>query len=329
MGNVHLTLAISDYDHVRDFANGDVQAEGIDITYLKLLHEEIFYRFINYREWDVSEISFAKYVSLISQDDETITAIPVFPSRIFRLSSIYILQDSNIHSPADLAGKKIGIPEWAQTASVYTRGYLMHQVGIPLQDIEWYQAGVNEAGRTEKVALKIPEGVSYTPVADRSLTDLLLSRDLDAIMSARPPRHFLDGNPDIVRLFSDYQAAEEAYWRETNIFPVMHTVAVRTEILNRFPWIAMNLLKAFEKAKRRSMERALDVSAPRFPIPWCFEYADRARKLFGNDYWPYGIEPNRTTLEVFLEYAYEQGVCHRRLQPEELFPREIQGFFTI
>jgi len=329
MGNVHLTLAISDYDHVRDFVNGEVQAEGIDITFLKLLHEEIFYRFINYREWDVSEISFAKYVSLISQNDEGIKAIPVFPSRIFRLSSIYILRDSTIRGPEDLAGKKVGIPEWAQTASVYTRGYLMHQVGIPLRDIEWYQAGVNEAGRTEKVALKIPEGVRYTPVADRSLTDLLLSRDLDAIMSARPPRHLLDGNPDIVRLFSDYQAAEEAYWRETNIFPIMHTVAVRTEILNRFPWVAMNLLKAFENAKRRSMERALDISAPRFPIPWCFEYADRSRKLFGNDYWPYGIEPNRTTLEAFLEYAYEQGVCHRRLKPEELFPREVQGSFTI
>ena len=329
MHKVHLTLAIGDYDHVRDFAQGDIGAEGIEITYLKLQHEEIFYRFIYFREWDISEISMAKYVSLISQNDESLTAIPVFPSRIFRLSSIYVLRDGGIQNPEDLAGKKVGVPEWAQTASVYTRGYLVHQVGIPLQDIDWYQAGVNQAGRTEKVDLKIPKGVRYTPVPDRSLTELLLSEALDAVISARPPQHFLDGKPEIVRLIPDYRAAEEEYWRETGIFPIMHTIAIRAEVQRRNPWVAMNLLKAFEEAKRRSIERALDMSSPRFPIPWCFEYTARSREIFGDDYWPYGIEPNRKTLEAFLEYAYEQGVCHRRLKAEELFPREVQSFFTI
>ncbi|MFQ5841314.1 MAG: 4,5-dihydroxyphthalate decarboxylase, partial [Thermodesulfobacteriota bacterium] len=260
MHKIHLTLAIGDYDHVRDFAQGDIRAEGIEITYLKLQHEEIFYRFIYFREWDVSEISMAKYVSLISQNDESLTAIPVFPSRIFRLSSIYVHRDGDIHKPEDLAGKKVGVPEWAQTASVYTRGYLVHQVDIPLQDIDWYQAGVNQAGRTEKVDLKIPKGVRYTPVPDRSLTELLLSGDLDAVLSARPPRYFLDGKPEIVRLFPDYRTVEEAYWRETGIFPIMHTIAIRADVLKRYPWVAMNLFKAFEGAKRRSIERALDMS---------------------------------------------------------------------
>jgi 4,5-dihydroxyphthalate decarboxylase len=144
MKNIHLTLAMSNYDHVRDFTKGNIQAQGIDITYLDLIHEEIFYRFLNFREWDISEISFAKYVSLVSQNDQSIKAIPVFPSRVFRLSSLYIHRDGPIKKPEDLFGKIVGIPEWAQTASVYTRGYLTHQVGIPLKDIEWFQAGVNQ-----------------------------------------------------------------------------------------------------------------------------------------------------------------------------------------
>lgn len=329
MTNVHLSVAISDYDHIRDFMTGTVRAEGIEITCLNMVHEEIFYRFIKFREWDVSEISFAKYVSLVSQDDNSLVAIPVFHSRAFRLSSIYIHRDGGIRKPEDLAGKKVGIPEWAQTASVYTRGYLMHQIGIPLEKIDWYQAGVNDPGRAEKVTLKIPTGVRYTPVPDRSLTDLLLSKDLDAVMTARPPQAFVDGNPEIIRLFPDFMPVEEAYWRDTGIFPIMHIIVIRAEILQRHPWVAMNVFKAFEEAKRRSIERALDVSATRFPIPWGFEFANRAVKVFGKDYWPYGISPNRTTLEAFLQYAFEQGVCHRRLKPEELFPETVQSSFVV
>ncbi|MDF1593583.1 MAG: hypothetical protein P1P89_18905 [Desulfobacterales bacterium] len=329
MENVHLSVAISDYDHVKDFLTGTVRAEGIEITYLNLVHEEIFFRFIKFREWDVSEISFAKYVSLVSQDDNSLVAIPVFHSRAFRLSSIYIHRDGGIRKPEDLAGKKVGIPEWAQTASVYTRGYLVHQIGIPLEKIDWYQAGVNDPGRAEKVALKIPAGVRYTPVPDRSLTDLLLSKDLDVVMTARPPQAFVDGNPEIIRLFPDFMPVEEAYWKDTGIFPIMHIIVIRAEVLQRHPWVAMNLYKAFEEAKRRSIERALDVSATRFPIPWGFEFANRAVKIFGRDYWPYGISPNRTTLEAFLQYTYEQGVCHRRLKPEELFPKSVQSSYVV
>lgn len=329
MQNIHLSVAISDYDHVRDFITGTVKAEGIDITYLNLVHEEIFYRFLKYREWDVSEVSFAKYVSLVSQNDSSMTAIPVFVSRAFRHSSFYVHRDGNVKKPEDINGKKAGIPEWAQTASVYTRGYLSHQVGIPLSKIDWYQAGVNEPGRSEKVALKIPQGVRYTQVPDRSLTEMLLAKDLDVVLSARAPQYFIDGNPEIVRLFPDFIKTEEAYWKETGIFPIMHVIVVRTAVLEKYPWVAMNLFKAFEAAKRRSIQRALDISAARFPIPWSAEYASRAVKIFGPDYWPYGIESNRVTLEAFLKYAYEQGVCHRHLKPEELFPESVQSSFIV
>ena len=329
MSNIHLTIAMSPYDHVHDFTQGDIQAEGIDITYLNIVHEEVFFRFLKFREWDVSEISFAKYVSLVSQDDRSIKAIPVFPSRVFRLSSIYVHREGSIKKPEDLVGKKVGIPEWAQTASVYTRGYLVHQIGIPLKAIEWFQAGVNEPGRDEKVELKLPKDVRYSSIPERSLNEMLLSKDLDAVMTARPPQAFIDGNPEVVRLFPDYRSIEEKFWRDTGIFPIMHTVVVRSAILDQYPWVAMNLFKAFDRAKQRSIERAFDVASSHFPIPWTFEYAARAKELFGTEYWPYGIEPNRPTLEAFLLYAHEQGVCHRHLTPEELFPREVQSFFRV
>ncbi len=324
-----LTLAIGDYDHVADMANGRVPVEGIDLTCLILQIEEIFFRTLNYREFDVSELSFAKYVSLLSQGDRSFVAIPVFPSRIHRHSSIYIRRDGPVQAPADLAGRRVGIPEWAQTAAVYSRGFLAHQYGVDLRSIDWVQAGVNQPGRTEKVKLKLPEGIRLTPAPDRSLSAMLAAGEVDAVLSAHAPDCFKDGHPNIRRLFEDYVSVESDYYQATGIFPIMHTVAIRRERLERTPWIARELLKAFEVAKRRSMDRALEVSAPRFPIPWCYAYAQKAQQMFGDDYWPYGIEPNRPTLDAFLQYAHEQGVCHRRLTPEELFAPETGKAFRV
>ncbi|MBA2690697.1 MAG: 4,5-dihydroxyphthalate decarboxylase, partial [Burkholderiales bacterium] len=306
-----------------------VKADGIDITYLNLSVEEIFYRFTKFQEWDVSEMSFGKYASLLSQNSEAMSAIPVFPSRAFRLSSIYVRLDAGIKKPQDLAGKRVGIPEWAQTAAVYTRGYLMHDAGVPLSDIDWYQAGVNEPGRVEKVDLRLPQGVRYTSVPTRSLSEMLSAGELDAVMSARPPAAFLQRQPNIGRLFPDFITEEKAHWRKTGIFPIMHVVAIRRALLQRHPWLAMNLFKAFEEAKKRSLARVLDVTASQLPIPWGFEYAAQTQAMFGDDFWPYGIEPNRSTLTAFLRYAWEQGVCHRQLTAEELFPAEVQSSFRV
>jgi 4,5-dihydroxyphthalate decarboxylase len=323
MNEVPLTLAISSYDHVEDLVAGRIVPEGIRLTCLTLPVEEIFFRFLKYREWDVSELSFAKYASLISQGDDSLTALPVFPSRIFRHSSIYVRRDGPVRTPQDLAGKRIGVPEWAQTAAVYSRGFMMHQYGIDLAEIDWVQAGVNEAGRTEKVALSLPAGIRLTPRPDRSLSQMLVEGEVDAVLSAHPPDCFESGHPNVTRLFEDYMTVEADYYRETGIFPIMHVLAAKRAVLEARPWIAMSLLKAFEEAKRRSIARALEITAPRFPIPWCFEHARRAQELFGGDYWPYGVEANRTTLEAFLQYAYEQGVCHRQLTPGDLFPEQV------
>lgn len=329
MNQLTLSLAVGDYDHVRDLLTGRVRAEGIELLPVNLPVEEIFFRFTKFREWDISEMSFGKYVSIASQDEGGLVAIPVFPSRMFRQSSFYIRVDGGITRPEQLAGKRVGVPEWAQTASIYSRGYLTHTVGIPLTDIQWFQAGVNEAGRTEKVALRLPAGVSLTPVPERSLNDMLVAGDIDMIMSARPPKDFANRSGKLTRLFANSADVEREYYLQTGIFPIMHVIAMRRDTFERNPWIAMNLLKAFTEAKDRSVERALDITCSHSPLPWGLEATQRAQSLFGDDLWPYGIEANRTTIQAFIDFAYEQGICHRHMTVEELFPKQVQSTFKV
>jgi 4,5-dihydroxyphthalate decarboxylase len=329
MGRLQLTLAISEYDHTRDVCNGAVAVEGIELNHLSLPIEEMHYRFTKFREWDVSEMSLGKYVSLLSQDDRSMVAIPVFPNRAFRHSAFYVRRESELTDPTQLAGKRVGVPEWAQTAGIYARGVLTHQYGVPLSAIEWWQAGVNQPGRMEKVELRLPEGVRIHRIPDNTLSHLLASGGLDAVISAHPPEPFKRGEPGIVQLFHDVQAVEEAYWRTTGIFPIMHIIAITREVFERHRWAAMNLYTAFDEARRRSVERISERTASRVPAPWMADYVDRWRPLFGPDYWPYGLEANRTTLDAFCQYAFEQGVCHRKVGAEELFPPEVASVYRV
>ncbi len=321
---LRLTLAIGEYDHVRDLCTGRIRAEGIAITPLHLPTEEIFHRFLRYREWEVSEISLAKYAAMRSQGDTSLVAIPVFPSRVFRHSSIYVRRDGPVRTPADLAGRRIGVPEWAQTASVYTRGLLTDTYGIDLRGISWTQAGVNQAGRMEKVRLALPDGIRLQPRPDASLDQLLRAGELDAVLSAHPPASFeVAGSeasgPGITRLFADPAAEERAYYQATGIFPIMHVVVLRTAVLDRFPWVAMNLLEALDAAKARSQARLAEYTASRVPLPWVQPSVAAAQALFGPDPFPYGVASNQVTLDAFLGWAQAQGVTHRRLSPAELF----------
>jgi 4,5-dihydroxyphthalate decarboxylase len=256
MKKLALTAALADYDHVRDLALGRVQADGIELTCLTLPIEEIFFRFIVYREWEVSEISLAKYVALTAQGDESYWALPVFPSRVFRHSSIYVRSDGPVTSVQDLVGRRVGIPEWAQTAAVYSRGFLQHQYGIDLASIQWVQAGVNQPGRIEKVDVDLPHGVNVARISDKSLNQMLLSGEIDAAMAARPPDAFMNNDRRVRRLFANYRQVEQDYYRSTGIFPIMHAVAVRRDVLHHHPWVPRNLFKAFDEAKRRSVARA-------------------------------------------------------------------------
>ena len=324
-----LTAAFCDSEHMRDLAMGRVVAEGIDLTCLNPPVEEIFYRFLMHQEWDVSELSFAKYVALRAKGDERFVALPIFPSRMFRHSSLYIRADGPLKSISDLKGHRVGIPEWAQTAAVYSRGFLVHQYGIDLRDIQWVQAGVNQAGRVEKVGIQLPDGINLTRVSDRSLNDMLLSGDIDAALAARPPAAFTEGNQKVKRFFDNCREVEAAYYKETGIFPIMHVIAVRKEILDTHPWVARNLFTAFDKARRRSLERVLDLTASLVPIPWGNDFAREGKELMGEDFFSYGIESNRRTLEAFLQYAHEQGVCERALTAEEIFPPQLQSTYKV
>ena len=323
MADIRLTLASKDYDHFQDLKNGLVKPEGIDLTCINMYPTDVFYRFLTYKEWEVSELSFSKYAAMVADGSADMIGLPVFPTRVFRQSSFFVPRGSALKSPKDLIGKRCGIPEWAQTATVYVRGWLAHHAGVPLESIDWVQAGVNEAGRAEKVALNLPSGIRIRPVADRSLNDLLLAGEIDCIISATQPRDLHGPNPKIVQLLPDAQVAEEEYFRETGVFPIMHLIVLRKDVYEKHPWVAMNMLLAFEEAKKRSIDRLMSRS-PRYAIPWGRVYLERMQKmLFGEgEHWPYGLEPNRRTLEAFLTYCHEQGICRRKLTPEELFAPE-------
>lgn len=326
MSKLNLTLAIGRYHHVDDLTSGRVNPIGIDINYLDLHPNEVFHRFIKYREFDLAEMSMAKYVSMISQGDNSVTALPVFPSRVARHASIYVRRDGPVKAPADLAGRRVGIPEWAQTACVYARGLLMHDYGVDLSSIDWLQAGLNDVGRGELVGLNLPNGIRLTGNTERTLQDLLLRGEVDAIITAAAPSLFVSGHPNIKQMFDPVFEVEQDYVHRTKILPIMHTVVMRSEILERHPWAAGNLFTAFDKAKNNSVARLLQTGAPGVPMAWCFEFMRQSRAIWGNgDIWPYGLDANRPTLELFLQYAYEQGVCHRLVKPDELFPKQLES----
>jgi 4,5-dihydroxyphthalate decarboxylase len=322
---LHLTLATTDYDHVRDLMNGAVRADGIVLTGIVLPVEEIFFRFIKNREWDVSEMSFGKFIAYTSQGNSPFIGIPVFPSRVFRHSAFYVRADRGIASPKDLEGKTVGIPEWAQTAGIYARGFLSETAGVDLTKIKWLQAGMNQAGREEKVEFTLPKGIQYSQRRDSSLSAMLLSGEIDAAISARVPDAFTNGGGRVVRLYPDYRSDEARYFDATGIFPIMHVIAMRRAVFARYPWVAMNLLKAFEEAKERSLERIQDLTASRIPMPWAESIAGEWSKRFGGDPFPYGLEANRKTLDAYCRFSHEQGVTARRLTPDDLFPKEVRA----
>ena len=310
-----LSLALSPYDHVRD-----LRAEGLDLNVQTPHLEEIFFRFTRFREWDASEMSFGKTISILSADTPPdIVALPVFVSRVFRHSSIYV--GPKVKSPKDLEGKRVGVPEWAQTASIYTRGFLQHEYGVDLKKIDWVQAGVRQAGRIEKVQLHLPEGLRLTPVRDKSLIEMLASGELDAVLSARE----IPGR----RLFEDYRPVELDYFRKTRIFPIMHLVVVRRDVYEKNRWVARNLYKAFEEAKNASLERMVELGLSHFPLPWLAQHTLQWREVMGKDFWPYGLEANRPTLEAFVQYGFEQGICKRKLSVDEMFAPETRESFKI
>lgn len=324
-----MTLACGPYDRTEALRSGQVQPRGIDLTYLSLPVEEVFYRMVRNREFDVAEMSLSTYVLTVAQG-QPFVAIPVFPSRCFRHSSIYVNADAGIEQPGDLIGRTVGIPEWQVTAAVWIRGILAEQHGVPLDGVHYRTGGLHSPGRVEKVATTVPDGIDVAPIpAGRTLADMLVSGEVDALYTPRTPEPFTDGNRKVRRLFTDFREVEEDYFRRTSIFPIMHVVVIRRELYEQHRWVARELYRAFVLAKE-ACETGLDETASlRYMLPWLHEDVARTKSLMGEDYWRYGLDDQDPTLATFLRYSHEQGLADRAWMPAEIFAPEATDDVTI
>jgi len=318
---VALSFACGPYDRILPIMDGRVRPEGIELSSVALQAEETFYRMVTHREFDVSEMSFSSYLLTLERDAPFI-AIPVFPSKAFRHSGIYVLADSGIERPEQLVGATIGIPEFQVTAAVWIRGILSDYHGVAADAVRYRTGGLYKPGRTEKIPIS-PKGIDLAPLTRfGTVGEALLGGEVDAVYSPRPPRQYLDGDPRVVRLFRDARAAEIAYYRASGIFPIMHVIVIRREVYERDRWIAQSLVKAFTQAKDLATG-ALKYSASLVAsLPFAHHEIDEVVALMGEDYWSYGLEPNRRNLETLVRYEHEQGLISRRPAVEELFAPE-------
>jgi 4,5-dihydroxyphthalate decarboxylase len=326
---IPLTLACWDYDRTRALATGEIRPEGVDLTYLSLPVEETFFRMMRYQEFDVAEMSLSSYVLSLARGAPA-TAIPVFPSRAFRHNGIYVNAASGIETPQDLAGRVIGIPEYQLTAIVWIRGILAEHYGVPLASGQFRTGGLDNPGRVEKQQVSLPAGVDVQAIpAHRTLSEMLVAGEIDAVYCPRTPRPFAEGRPQVRRLFADPRAEEERYFAQTGIFPIMHTVVLRHDVYERHRWLAQSLFKAFEQARAQTADRLGEVAASPSMIPWLYDEVERTRRLMGQDFWTYGLGPNAEVLATFLRYARDQGLLDRDLDPADLFVPETHASYVI
>jgi 4,5-dihydroxyphthalate decarboxylase len=328
MTALRLSLACWDYDRTRALQDGSVQAEGIELNFLNLPVEETFFRMIRHGEFDVAEMSLSSYTVSRFRTPQPFVAIPVFPSRFFRHSCIYVNAKAGIRTPADLIGKRIGVPEYQMTAPVWIRGILAEHYGVPIDSVTYLTGGEEEPGRPEKQALDLPSNIKVKSIpADRTLAHMLFHGEIDALHTARRPSTY--NGREVVRLFEDYPAIEREYFRTTGIFPIMHTVAIRRNVYERDPWIAQSLYKAFCGAQKRTYADLAETAALKAMVPFLNAEIERTIREMGQDYWPYGLDRNRVALSTFLRYHHEQGLSPRMLTPDELFAPEALESFKI
>jgi 4,5-dihydroxyphthalate decarboxylase len=323
-----LSIAIGDYDRVRPLAQGRVRIDGCEPVFMHLEPEEIFFRAFRQQAFDVCELSLSTFALRTARGDCPYVGVPVFPSRAFRHTAIYIRTDRGIGRPEDLKGKRIGIPEYQLTANVWARAILLDDHGVDPSHIRWIQGGQEEPGRIEKAAFGLPEGVRINPAPEgKTLSGMLEAGEIDGLIAPRAPSCFARRAPNVGWLFNDPQAAAADWFRRTGVFPIMHLLGVRRSLVEQHPWLPVALLKAFEQSKRLAMEALAEPAAPKVMLPFLDEQVRAAQALMGEDWWPYGLEKNRATLETFLQHHHRQGLSPRKLEPEALFdPSTLEGF---
>ncbi|HYT55520.1 MAG TPA: ABC transporter substrate-binding protein [Verrucomicrobiae bacterium] len=315
MVNQTITIGCRDYDHTRALADGRVKVDGLELKFVNISPpSQIFLRMLHDEEFDASEMSLSNYMIALGKGDHRFVAIPVFPSRVFRHSYIWIHTEAGIQKPQDLKGKKVGIADYSMTALLFVRGLLQHQYGVLPQDIHWFRR------RSEHVAIDIPPGIRIDSIAkDQTLDGLFEDGRLDALAVTSPPRSFLQGSPVVRRLFPDCRTVEAEYYRQTKIFPIMHMVVIRRAIYEQEPTVAIRLVEGFEAAKRNAFE---DYTEGLSSLPWVNLDLEYAQQVLGKDVYPYGVKKNLPTLEAATLYSHEQGLTQRRFAVNELFARE-------
>jgi 4,5-dihydroxyphthalate decarboxylase len=330
MSKLHLTMACWNYDRTRALAEGRVQPDGIDLNYLPLTIEETFFRMLRHHEFDVAEMSLSSYTLSLFRENPPFIAIPIFPSRFFRHSCIYVHQGSGIRAPKDLIGKRIGNPEYQMTAPVWIRGILNDEFGVPVASATYLSGGEEEPGRPEKLALSLPPEIKHGSIpADKTLSQMLEAGEIDALYTARAPSTFHNGAGPVRRLFPDYGPIERAYYAKTKIFPIMHTVVIRRNVYEKNRWVAQSLYKALIESQRLAQEDLYQTAALKIMLPWLLPHLEETEKAMGKEFWPYGLEPNHHTLSTFLRYSFEQGLAKRLLEPKDLFAPESLEMFKI
>lgn len=324
---LQLTLACGEYDRTWPLRNGLVPTEGMELEYISLPPAELFRRQARGAEFDVAELSLCTYSIMLSRGDERFVGLPVFPSRAFRHGNVVINTRAGIREPADLVGKRMGCEEYQMTAAVWERAFLEHDYGVRPRDLEWVLGMQDNPSQFERLPLPLPPDIRATRIPDSAtLSQMLVAGEIDAMMTARLPRCYLEGAPNVARLFPNPREVEADYYRRTGYFPIMHMVVVKREIYERHPWVAQSLYKAFVRAKELTQRWLLHDGALACMVPWLITDLEATRQVLGEDYWSYGFQANQAVLEATERYAHEQGLTERLVAIEELFaPETLQG----
>ena len=331
MAPLPLTIVTDDYDRVQGLKTGAVPVAGCEVNYFHLPPSSAFPRLMRNHEFQVCEMSLSTYMLSRSRYDLPYRAIPVILSRVFAHCSIWVRSDDGVAAPEDLKGRTLGMPNYHFTRGLAVKGTLADEFGIEHGDMKYRFGGVDAGFDHAYVeAFEVPEGVEAAAAPPgRSLSEMLLDGEIDAIAAARDPEIFRAGHPGVRRLFPDFRAAERAYWERTRVWPVMHVLGIREDVLEKHEWLPLNLMAAFEISKQRAIARLHELDALTVTLPWLVAEAEATEALMGADYWPFGVEPNRPTLDAMTRWSFEQGISAFKWEPDDLFVESTRDWRPV
>lgn len=324
MADLPLTLACWDYDRTRPLIDGLVKPKGIDLKVEVLRPRQMFPRMLENQEFHASELSLASYASLIGRGECPFVAIPVALSKFFRHSCIYVRKGAGIRTPQDLRGKRVGTTQYSSTAVTFMRGMLKDEYGVEARDMHWFMGGLTKPTEAPLIPLDLPPEIrlDFVPEGD-TLERMMAEERLDALLSIYIPKLFADEWVGIERLFPDFKSVEKDYYKRTGIFPIMHTIALRQDVVREHPWVPASLYQAFCESRDIALEGLWDTDALRLGLPWLIDHVEEAWRVFGKDFWAYGMKANRPALEAVGRYVHEQHFSPRVVSAQEIWPLDL------